>query len=359
MAKKRAKGMTYAKAGVDISVAEEAKERLKKHVRTTFNKNVALDVGQFGGAFSANFLKSYKHPILVSSIDGVGTKAKVAQMMNKWDSIGIDLVNHSCNDILCIGGKPLFFLDYIACNKIDPSIVEQLVKGMAVAARENGLAIVGGETAQMPGVYAEGEYDLAGCIIGVAEKSDLIDGKGIKAGDVLIGLASNGLHTNGYSLARKVLFDKAGYTPRTHLKELGTTVGNALLVPHKNYSKAILALRKKFKVKGIAHITGGGFQDNLPRVLPKGLGAKIYLDSFRVPPLFRLIQRLGVVPDSDMFHTFNMGIGLVLVVPNQGKEKALRMLNTVLGEKARLIGEVVKGPGVKLARFRDSSVPQL
>ncbi len=328
MAKKRAKSMTYAKAGVDISVADEARERLKKHVRTTFNKHVALDVGQFGGAFSGAFLKEYKHPVLISSIDGVGTKAAVARMMGKWDTLGIDLVNHSCNDILCVGGKPLFFLDYIACNKIDPAIVDSLVKGMAVAARENDLAIVGGETAQMPGVYAEGEYDLAGCIIGVVEKSELIDGKTIKAGDVLVGLASNGLHTNGYSLARKVLFDKAGYTPKTFLKDLNTTVGKALLVPHKNYSKAILALRKKFKVKGIAHITGGGFQDNLPRVLPKGLGAKIYLDSFRVPPLFRLIQRLGNVPEPDMFHTFNMGIGLVLAIPNKDKERVLRMLNT-------------------------------
>ena len=295
--KARKRGLTYARAGVDISVAEQAKERLKKHVRTTFNKHVALDVGQFGGAFSADFLKAYQHPILVSSIDGVGTKIKVVQLMGKWDSIGQDLVNHSCNDILCVGGKPLFFLDYIACNKIDPFIVEQLVKGMAVAAKANGLAIVGGETAQMPGVYSEGEYDLAGCIIGVVEKRDLLDGKTIRAGDVLVGVASNGLHTNGYSLARKVLFESAGYSPKTFLRELGTTVGKALLVPHKNYSKPILALRRKFKVKGIAHITGGGFQDNLPRVLPKGLGCRIYLDSFRVPPLFRLIQRAGNVPE--------------------------------------------------------------
>jgi len=351
--------LTYARAGVDISVAEQAKERLKKHVRTTFNKHVALDVGQFGGAFSADFLKAYQHPILVSSIDGVGTKIKVVQLMGKWDSIGQDLVNHSCNDILCVGGKPLFFLDYIACNKIDPFIVEQLVKGMAVAAKANGLAIVGGETAQMPGVYSEGEYDLAGCIIGVVEKRDLLDGKTIRAGDVLVGVASNGLHTNGYSLARKVLFESAGYSPKTFLRELGTTVGKALLVPHKNYSKPILALRRKFKVKGIAHITGGGFQDNLPRVLPKGLGCRIYLDSFRVPPLFRLIQRAGNVPEKDMFHTFNMGIGLVLVVQNRDKERVLRLLNTRLGEKARLIGEVVKGEGVKLVRFRDSSVPHL
>jgi phosphoribosylformylglycinamidine cyclo-ligase len=341
------KGVTYKDAGVDIEANLEANKLVKDHVKKTFNKNVLLDVGLFGGAISAEKLKKFNEPVLVASIDGVGTKLKIAAKLNKWDTVGKDIVNHSADDILCQGAEPFFFLDYIAAEKLNPQQIEQIVKGMSEACLEADLPLIGGETAEMPGVYEKGEIDIAGCIVGVMEKGKVIDGSTIKEGDVVIALPSNGLHTNGYSLARKVMFEVAGFDVNDHLEELGTTVGLALLEPHKGYVKPVLALMKEFEVKGLAHITGGGLIDNVPRVLPDGLGVKIEKSKIKTPAIFKLIQEKGNVPEQDMWHTFNMGVGFVVIVSAEQAETAIAKLKE-LGEEAYSIGVVESGKGVQL-----------
>ena len=341
------KGVTYKDAGVDIEANLKANRLVKEHVKKTFNKHVLLDVGLFGGAISAEKLKKYNEPVLVASIDGVGTKLKIAAKLNKWDTVGKDIVNHSADDILCQGAEPFFFLDYIAAEKLNPKQIEQIVKGMSEACLEADLPLIGGETAEMPGVYKKGEVDIAGCIVGVMEKGRVVDGSTIKEGDAVIALPSNGLHTNGYSLARKVMFEIAGFDVNDHLDELGTTVGLALLAPHKGYVKPVLALMKEFEVKGLAHITGGGLIDNVPRVLPEGLGVKIEKSKIKTPPIFKLIQEKGNVPEDDMWHTFNMGVGFVVIVPAEQAEAAIAKLKE-LGEEAYAIGIVEKGSGVQL-----------
>lgn len=339
---------TYKDAGVDIDAANKSNSLIKQHVRKTFDSSVEMDMGTFAGAVNLEKLKKYRNPVLVSSIDGVGTKIIVASMMNKWDSVGKDIVNHCANDILAVGGEPLFFLDYVASEKLKPETIEQIVKGMSEACRDNGMPLIAGETAEMPGVYKEGEHDIVGCIVGVAEKDNVVNGSRINEGDVLIGLESNGLHTNGYSLARKVLFDTAGFSVDEKVGDFRISIGEELLRPHKSYVKHVLELISKFDVHGIAHITGGGLLENLPRIIPEGLSVEIEKATLNPPEIFRLIQEKGSVPENDMYRTFNMGIGMVLIVPANGSSKVLARLKE-LGEESGIIGKVVKGAvGVKL-----------
>jgi phosphoribosylformylglycinamidine cyclo-ligase len=341
--------MTYKESGVDIDAAMESVNRIKGHVKRTFTPDVRMDIGKFGGAISAARLKSMEDPVLVSSIDGVGTKLIVARMMGKWDTVGKDIVNHSVGDIMTTGAEPMFFLDYIANEKMDPPVIEQIVKGMSEACMEANVAIIGGELAEMPGTYVKGERDIAGCIVGTVERSRMIDGSNIQEGDILIGLVSNGLHTSGYSLARKVLFGMAGYSVDDRPEELGgESVGEALMKPHTLYSKAVLPLLKQFDIRGIAHITGGGLVDNTPRIFPGGLSAMIRKGALPVPPIFTLIQKKGNVPEADMYRSFNMGVGMVLVAPQHQAQQIVQTINSS-GLKSNLIGRMAKGDfGVKL-----------
>ena len=339
--------VTYKDSGVDIAKAKRIKEEMKGFIQSTFNKNVALGSGAFGGAFDASELKKMKKPVLISSVDGVGTKTKIAAAMNKWDTIGFDIVNHSANDIVCIGAKPLFFFDYIAAAELKQEVILQVVKGLSAACKELDMPLVAGETAEMPGVYEKGELDLAGSIVGIVEKSRIVDGKKIRKGDVLIGLASDGLNTNGYSLARKVFFEAAGKKVSDFMPLLGCTVGEALLVPHKNYSKNVLKLLEKFDLHGIAHITGGAFHKNIGRLLPKGCGAAVRKSAWEPLPIFKVIQKLGGVPEDDMYHTFNMGIGMVLIVSKKDAKRISAALQK-LGEKPVEIGEIISGSGVEI-----------
>lgn len=339
------KTTTYADSGVDIDAGNEAVRQMKQHIRSTFNANVVADVGSFGGMFSlAGQLGN--DPVLVSSMDGVGTKLKVAFMMNKHDTIGRDLVWHCINDILVQGARPLLFLDYFATGKLEPCVAADVVKGLAEGCRTNGCVLIGGETAEMPGMYQAGEYDLAGCIVGIVDRGSVIDGSTVEVGDVLIGLASDGLHTNGYSLARKVLFDVAGFTVDTYVESLGTTVGEALLAPHRCYANALLPRIVSHEIRAMAHITGGGFVDNIPRSLPAGTGAEISRSAWEIPALFNLIQDAGNVPLDDMMRTFNMGIGMVVVVPASKATSLVDELNAD-GERACVLGSVVCGEGVQ------------
>ena len=323
---------TYAAAGVNIDLAARAKELIGQQARTTYRPEVLSGVGFFGGLFE---FKGYEQPVLVSSVDGVGTKLKIASALNKHNTIGIDLVNHCVNDILTCGAEPLFFLDYIAMGKLVPEQVEAIVQGLAQACREVGCALIGGETAEMPGLYTGEDYDLVGFIIGVVEKEKLIMGKSIVAGDTIIGLPSSGLHTNGYSLVRKI-FDVEQL--KKHYPEFGRTLGEELLEPHRCYYhqlKPILPL-----VKGIAHITGGGLMDNVPRVLPRGLTARFNSQAWTIPPIFRLIQQRGNVARGEMYHVFNMGIGMVLICLPEVVDRLREQL-----PEAKVIGEVVKQVG--------------
>lgn len=338
--------ITYKTAGVDIDAGNESLRRIKNAVKTTHNKMVMTGLGTFGSLYDlSEVVRDYKEPVLVQSVDGVGTKLMIARMMNRFDTVGVDLVNHSLNDILCQGARGITFLDYIAVEKLDPWQVEQLVIGMAGACADNGVALVGGETAELPGIYAKGEYDLAGCITGVVEKSKIITGAGIKVGDIIIGLKSSGLHTNGYTLARKVLLDKMGLTVDTHRPELGCAVGEALLAPHRDYSRIVWPLLRTHPVKGIAHITGGGFIDNIPRILPSGVDAVIERSTWEVPPLFRLMQEGGGVPEDDMYRSTNMGVGLVMVI-GEDSESAFISALAVAGESPITIGRIGKGKGI-------------
>jgi phosphoribosylformylglycinamidine cyclo-ligase len=335
------KGVSYADAGVDITSAERSKQRIKMLARKTFNRQVLSEIGGFGGLFALD-LEKYPNPVLVSSADGVGTKLKVAFELGIHHTVGQDLVNHCVNDIAVQGATPLFFLDYLATGKLDNSIIETVVQGISEACRANGCALIGGETAQMPGFYADGEYDLAGTIIGAVNRDKIITGDTIQVGDVLVGLPSNGLHTNGYSLARKLLFEVAKYSPDHYVNELKDKAGAALMRTHRSYLAIIKKLTGAEVVNGMAHITGGGITENLPRILPKGMGAVVDLASWPVPPLFEHLQALGNVEPEEMLRTFNMGIGLIAVIPAEKIKKAKAILNRA-NERHVIIGRVVRG----------------
>jgi phosphoribosylformylglycinamidine cyclo-ligase len=331
------KRVLYRDAGVDIDEADRAVSSIKKLARPTFTRGVLTDIGSFGAGFQ---LAGYRKPVLVSSADGVGTKLKVAFLTGRHDTVGEDLVNHCVNDIAVQGARPLFFLDYFAAGELRASVTAALVSGIARGCERNGCALIGGETAEMPGMYAAGEYDVAGFIVGAVERSELLTGKTIREGDVLLALPSTGLHTNGYSLARKLLFDVAGYGPNTILAEVGATVGEALLAVHRSYLKPIRALTAAGLIRGAAHITGGGITDNTPRMLPKGLAASIETESWKIPPLFEVLQRIGRVPAADYRRTFNLGVGMIFAVSARGATKAERVLAR-LGETPWAVGKVV------------------
>ena len=331
----------YADAGVDIDAKAAALERAKKAIRSTFTPGVLGDVGGFGGLFRPDF-SAYRDPVLVASTDGVGTKLKVAFEMNLHHTIGGDLVNHCINDIAVQGAAPLFFMDYFATGRLDPEVAERVVAGIADACKHNGCALIGGETAEMPGFYQDGEYDLAGFIVGVVDKEKVLTGKDVQVGDVLIGLPSNGLHTNGYSLARKLLFETAHYSPETYVNELKNKVGNELMRVHKSYWPLLKKLVEGDAVSAVAHITGGGITENLPRVLPKGTAAVVELGTWPGQPIFQHLQQLGSIPQDEMMRTFNMGIGMILVVPPKRFKKVQTVLERT-GEKGFTIGRIVKG----------------
>jgi len=334
--------MDYRQSGVDIDAGNETVRRIRSLARGTFTPGVLSEIGSFGGLFRLDRAR-YQSPVLVSSADGVGTKLKVAFMTGKHDTVGADLVNHCVNDILVQGAEPLFFLDYLATGRLSPAVAEQVVTGVARACRENGCALIGGETAEMPGFYADGEYDIAGFIVGVVDKTNLVDGLAILPGDVLIGLPSAGLHTNGYSLARRVFFDVAGWKPDTLVPELGITVGEALLAPHQSYLPIVRPLLARRCVKGLAHITGGGITENLPRILPEGCAADIDLRAWSIPPIFTLIERHGGVPRDEMFRAFNMGVGMIVACAASDAERVINMASRAGGAAAFRLGFVVSG----------------
>jgi phosphoribosylformylglycinamidine cyclo-ligase len=336
--------ITYRDAGVDIDAANEAVLRMREHIRSTFTPGVLNDVGSFGGMFALAGLAGLQNPVLVSSIDGVGTKLKVAIALGKHDTIGRDLVNHCVNDILVQGARPLFFLDYFATGKLLPNVVVDVVKGLSEGCRETGCALIGGETAEMPGLYLEGDYDLAGCIVGIVDQDRIVTGARIEPGDTMVGLASSGLHTNGYSLARHILLDSGenALSLYEHLPALGRTLGEELLMTHRCYAPAVLPLLDEFDIKGMAHITGGGFYDNIPRILPSNCSATVERRTWPIPPIFSLIQERGNVPEPEMFRTFNMGIGLILIVPGDQAQLLAHRLNA-LGESAYILGSIRRG----------------
>lgn len=337
----KATPITYADAGVDISSGDRTKQRIKYLAQRTFTKQVLGEIGGFGGLFKLDTAR-YKNPVLVSSADGVGTKLKVAFELNVHHTIGADLVNHCVNDIAVQGAEPLFFLDYLATGKLDGEVVEKVVSGLADACRANGCALIGGETAQMPGFYRDGEYDLAGFIVGVVEREKIVTGAGARAGDLLVGLASNGLHTNGYSLARKLFFEVAGYTPDFYVSELHDKAGVALMKTHRSYLNVVRKLTAADLVTGMAHITGGGITENLPRMLPRNLSACLEVGSWTVPPIFEHLRVLGNVEPDEMRRTFNMGIGLICIVAPE-KYKRVKSLLDRAGESHFLMGKLVKG----------------
>jgi phosphoribosylformylglycinamidine cyclo-ligase len=337
----------YAAAGVDIDLGNKVKATLPQLLASTRRREVLGRVGGFGGLFALD-VKKFRQPVLVSSTDGVGTKLKIAFAMNRHDTVGQDLVNHCVNDIAVLGAEPLFFLDYIGTGQLRPRVFEQLVRGFAKACRENHCALIGGETAQMPGFYQDGEYDLSGTIVGVVEKSAILDGKGIRAGDAIIGLASSGLHTNGYSLARKIFFERMKLRPGSVLAELRASLGKELLKVHVSYGPLVQAVLKRFKgrkeIKGLAHITGGGFVDNVPRVLPKKCDALIRKGSWEVLPIFQLLAAKGGVPEAELYQVFNMGIGMTMIVAADKADAVLRFIRA-RGQEAWIIGEIARGTG--------------
>ncbi|MGM0547878.1 MAG: phosphoribosylformylglycinamidine cyclo-ligase [Bacillota bacterium] len=336
-------GLDYKKSGVDIDAGKKAVEMIKKDVESTFGPEVMTGLGGFGGLFKAD-LTNYKNPVLVSGTDGVGTKLKLAFKLKLHNTIGIDLVAMSVNDILAQGAEPLFFLDYLATAQLDPKQIAQIVKGIAAGCKEAGAALIGGETAEMAGFYQKGEYDLAGFAVGIVEEEKIITGAEIKAGDLLIGLKSSGLHSNGFSLARAALFEKAAYNYQAKIEGLENNLGQELLKPTKIYVKTVLALIEKFRIKGIAHITGGGLIENLPRILPRGLKAEISKNSWQPQKIFSLIKKAGEITEKEMYRTFNMGIGMSLVIAKEDRDKVLAELEK-MGEQACLIGEISKAAG--------------
>ncbi|NLW57758.1 MULTISPECIES: phosphoribosylformylglycinamidine cyclo-ligase [Bifidobacterium] len=330
----------YENAGVSVEAGYEVVKRIKSHVARTDRLGVVSGIGGFGGLFDLASL-NYKEPVLISGTDGVGTKLVIAKLMGKHDTIGVDCVAMCVNDVVAQGAQPLFFLDYIACGKNDPAVLEQVVSGVADGCVQAGAALIGGETAEMPGMYDEDEYDLAGFTVGCVERSKIVDGSAIAEGDVLIGLPSTGVHSNGFSLVRKALFEQAGYTVETRLPELGDrTLGDVLLTPTKIYVKALMPLFEAGLVHGVAHITGGGFIENVPRMLPEGLAARIELGSWPVPPIFDVIERAGSVDHMEMFNIFNMGIGMVVAVPANREDEVMNLLANA-GEQGYRIGSVV------------------
>jgi phosphoribosylformylglycinamidine cyclo-ligase len=335
------KGVDYRESGVDIDAGNEVVRRIKSLARSTYTSGVLSGIGSFGGLFALG--SDVVDPVLVASADGVGTKLKVAFMTGVHDTIGVDLVNHCVNDILVQGAKPLFFLDYLATGRLSPDVAEQIVSGVATACRENECALLGGETAEMPGFYAAGEYDVAGFIVGVVSRERVIDGRTIVPGDALIALPSSGLHTNGYSLARRIAFETLGLTADSQVADLGESVGAAFLRPHRSYLRPISAVLDSGRVKGMAHITGGGITENLPRTLPPRTSFSLDRDSWTVPPLFSWLQKAGGVSEPEMFRAFNMGVGLVVVCDPSHADDLLGEFRA-RGEKAWVVGEVVEGP---------------
>ena len=327
---------TYKSSGVDISAGNETVNKIKSEVEATFNGNVLTGIGHFGGLYRFDTSK-FNEPVLVSSVDGVGTKLKIAIEMNKHDTIGQDLVNHCVNDIACCGAEPLFFLDYMAFGKLRPAIAAEIVKGFSIACRENNCALIGGETAEMPGIYDKQDYDLSGTIIGVVEKSKIIDGKNIKHGDLLIGFSSNGLHTNGYSLLRKVLLGK--FNLNETIDSLNRTLGDELLRIHKSYLPLIKILKQNIELKGLAHITGGGIEGNTKRIIPENLNLKIHWGNWEIPSIFKLIQDTGEINNEEMRKVFNMGVGLIAVIPAEQEGITMETALSVK-EHGTIIGEV-------------------
>jgi phosphoribosylformylglycinamidine cyclo-ligase len=350
------KQKAYARAGVDIDLGNRVKATLPQLLRSTHRPEVLGKVGGFGGLFALNTRK-YRQPVLVSSVDGVGTKLKLAFAMDRHDTIGQDLVNHCVNDIAVLGAEPLFFLDYLGTGKLEPRVFTDIIAGFAKACAENRCALIGGETAQMPGFYQRGEYDVSGTIVGVVEKSRMLDGKSIRPGDVVIGLASSGLHTNGYSLARQILFTQMKLKPSSRVRELGNTLGDELLKVHVSYGPLVQKLLRRFNgsrragtprsdgIKGLAHITGGGFVDNIPRVLPKNCDVVIRKGTWEMLPIFQLLQARGGVPEAELYQVFNMGVGMTVIAAGG---RAAEVLRFIRGQKqpAWVIGEVVRGKGV-------------
>jgi len=333
----------YKKAGVDIAAGNEAVERMKKHVQKTFRPEVLSGLGGFGGLFALN-AKAYEDPVLVSGTDGVGTKLKLAFALDKHDTIGIDAVAMCVNDIAVTGAEPLFFLDYLACGKLVPEKIEAIVKGVSDGCVQAGCALIGGETAEMPGMYADGEYDIAGFAVGIVDRKDIIDGSRIRPGDAIIGLASSGVHSNGFSLVRRLLLEEKEYDLRDRIPGLDRPLGETLLEPTKIYVKAVQALKKAADIKGLAHITGGGFLENIPRVLPEDTDASIRLGSWPVLPVFELLREAGNLTRDDLYRTFNMGIGMVVIAPADEAEAVIRAAEEA-GEKAYRIGTVTEGSG--------------
>jgi phosphoribosylformylglycinamidine cyclo-ligase len=335
----------YKQAGVDIAAGNEAVERMKKHVKKTFRPEVLTELGGFGGLFGLNKDK-YEEPVLVSGTDGVGTKLKIAFAMDKHDTIGIDAVAMCVNDIIVQGAEPLFFLDYLACGKVEPAKIEAIVKGISDGCIQSGCALIGGETAEMPGMYQGDEYDIAGFTVGIVDKKKIIDGSSIAPGDVVLGLASSGIHSNGFSLVRRLLLEQAGYSLDQALPELdGKKLGDVVIEPTRIYVKSVLELINRVTVKGMAHITGGGFIENIPRVLPEGVNVNVEYGSWPIQPIFKLMQEKGNITNRDMFTTFNMGVGMVVVVPADQAEQALSIARE-LGEEAYQIGIVTEGSRV-------------
>jgi phosphoribosylformylglycinamidine cyclo-ligase len=341
--------LDYSSSGVNIDAGNETVRRIKRLAKSTFTPEVLSDIGAFGGLFNASAL-GLREPVLVASADGVGTKLKVAFLADRHDTVGADLVNHCVNDILVQGGVPLFFLDYLATGRLSPAVAEQIVSGMTTACRENGCALIGGETAEMPGFYADGEYDLAGFIVGVVERRRIIDGQTLGSGDVLIGLPSTGLHTNGYSLARRIIFDVLGLGIHDVLPGLGVTAADALLATHRTYLPVVRPLIDRELVKGLAHVTGGGITENLPRILPHGVAAEVRRNAWSVPAIFRLIQDAGHVADDEMYRAFNMGVGLIVACAAGNADDVLATLRAAGEERAVIIGTLVHGDRVVIYR---------
>ncbi|MFR2837892.1 MAG: phosphoribosylformylglycinamidine cyclo-ligase [Zhenhengia sp.] len=333
--------MTYQDAGVDVHRGYEAVSKMKEHVKSTFTDGVLTDIGSFGGSYSIAKYMGMEEPVLVSGTDGVGTKLKLAFDLNKHDTIGIDCVAMCVNDILCSGAIPLFFLDYIATGRISPEQVAEIVKGIATGCKESLCALVGGETAEMPGFYKDGEYDVAGFAVGIVDKAKMIDGSKMRAGDVIIGLRSSGVHSNGYSLVRKII-DTYKLDLNAYCEELGETYGEAFLKPTKLYVKAVMAAKEAAELKGIAHITGGGFIENVPRMLPEGVDARININAIDAPKVYTLLEKLSGLEINELYNTFNMGIGMMIVTEKEDADKVVEELCKV-GEEATIIGEIVEG----------------
>jgi phosphoribosylformylglycinamidine cyclo-ligase len=336
-------GLSYRDAGVNIDAANEALGTIKELVQRTFNDSVLRDIGTFGAMYQLD-LQGMEEPVLVSSVDGVGTKLKLAFMTGKHDTVGIDLVSHCVNDILVQGARPLFFMDYFAMGRLKPQVVVEVIRGLTTGCRHAGCALIGGETAEMPDMYRDDEYDLAGTIVGIVDRKKIIDGSTITEGDAIIGLPSSGLHTNGYSLARKICFEVAALDVHDAMPGVGRTVAEALLEPHTSYAKLMQLVMKVVEVRGMAHITGGGITDNLPRILPEGLAAEIDLKAWTAPPVFRFLKETGNVAELEMMRVFNMGLGLLFVVPANQVEKTLDTVDQA-GRKALLAGRVIRGDG--------------